>query len=418
MVPNQPGLASLDPNLLFGEDYYAHGFGSIPYARNEHWINFFGGIAENLIDKLRPRSVYDVGCAWGFLVEAFRDRGVEARGCDISSFAISEVRDDIRPYCTIASASEPIPDGPYDLVTCIEVLEHMEEWEALKAVDEIVKVTDTVLFSSTPDDFTEPTHINVQPILYWLEIFAKKGFYPDLLFDANFVAAHAFLLRRRAEPLFDDVLLLYSQVVRGRIDRTAFLQRQARVEQLEVEKARLTFELQRINGNVSAFTQEDLRAMEAAISKETDAWRESQAELLNLRSRLRLSQDQLADARSQVADAKHLVTETAEQLRQARQSADLLPETVQKLASANEELPYDGRPKRKVAHMLSCRPRVWFPESWKIVLKLQARSEHLLEEWRSHCVELSASLEVVARRKRTPRHATRIDFPKSRLATS
>jgi O-antigen biosynthesis protein len=430
-IPIQSRLTSLDPSVLYGEDYYKQRFGPIPYARNEHWLNFFGGIAQNLIDTIRPKSVYDAGCAWGFLVEAFRDRGVEARGCDISAFAIDQVRDDIRPYCSVASLSQPIPAGPYDLVTCIEVLEHMEEWEALQAVEEIVKVTGTVLFSSTPNDFTEPTHINVQPLMYWLEVFAKTGFYPDPLFDAGFIAPHAFLLRRRAEPLPDDFLLLYSEVLRGRIDRTAFLQRQARVEQLEIEKGRLTFELQRISGNASEFTQEDLRAMEASISKETDAWRDNQAELQNLRSRLRFSQDQLADARSQVADSNqriadvqvHLVsatiqadevrnqleasqkqlsdlhelrTQTAEELRQARQSADLLPETKQQLTSVSEEL---VRWKMEADARASAHQ-----QAERLVVELEDRlenadrSEHLLEEWRTHCNELSASLETLSRR--------------------
>ena len=35
---------------------------------------------------------------------------------------------------------------------------------------------DDILFSSTPDDFDEPTHVNVRPASWWIERFAERGF--------------------------------------------------------------------------------------------------------------------------------------------------------------------------------------------------------------------------------------------------
>jgi len=68
--------------------------------------------------------VLDAGCAIGFLVEALRERGVDARGFDISEYAISQVPEHLQPYCTLGSITDEI-DGRYDLITCIEVLEHL-----------------------------------------------------------------------------------------------------------------------------------------------------------------------------------------------------------------------------------------------------------------------------------------------------
>jgi len=73
----------------------------------------------------RPR----VGCAKGFLVEALRDRRIDAFGIDVSEFAIGEVRPDVRPYCRVSLAVASF-DGVYDLIVCIGVLEHMPEHEA------------------------------------------------------------------------------------------------------------------------------------------------------------------------------------------------------------------------------------------------------------------------------------------------
>ena len=42
--------------------------------------------------------------------------------------------------------------------------------------------TADVLFSSTPFDYDEATHLNVQPPDYWAALFARHGFYRDVDF--------------------------------------------------------------------------------------------------------------------------------------------------------------------------------------------------------------------------------------------
>ena len=63
--------------------YYAHSCGQ-PYQRDDVWLNFFASVAERIVSDIRPTTVLDAGCAMGFLVEALRDRGVDAGGVDIS----------------------------------------------------------------------------------------------------------------------------------------------------------------------------------------------------------------------------------------------------------------------------------------------------------------------------------------------
>jgi GT2 family glycosyltransferase/SAM-dependent methyltransferase len=198
-VANHPGAAP------YSAEYYAAHLG-LPYDRSQpHWLQFFGSIAEAIIRELKPRRVFDVGCAKGFLVEALRDRGVEAWGSDVSEYAIGEVRPDLRDFCSVRSAAEPIP-GLYDLVTCIEVLEHLSDEEGRAAVRNMTAVSDQVLFSSTPADFSEPTHINVRPVIYWLKLFRDSSFAADPGFDASFVCPQAILLRRTTRPPTDEEL--------------------------------------------------------------------------------------------------------------------------------------------------------------------------------------------------------------------
>ena len=124
----EPGTAGGE---TFDREYYKAHCGDLPY---DHWVGFFGKVADEVIRSFRPTRVFDAGCAYGFLVQAFWDRGVEAYGRDISRFANSKVRQDLKPYCAVGSIAGPI-EGKYDLVTCIEVLEHMPETEALEAIE-------------------------------------------------------------------------------------------------------------------------------------------------------------------------------------------------------------------------------------------------------------------------------------------
>ncbi|MFN8423832.1 MAG: methyltransferase domain-containing protein [Anaerolineae bacterium] len=183
----------------FDANYYAHGCGR-PYVRDDVWLAFFGRIADRIVADLAPRTAMDVGCALGFLVESLRARGVDAHGLDVSEYAIGQAHPDVAPYLAVASATQPLP-GRYDLVTCIEVLEHMPADEAERAVDVLTAAADTVLFSSSPTDHVEPTHVNVRPPEEWAAAFARRGFYRDADFDAAFLTPWAAAFRKVDGPL-------------------------------------------------------------------------------------------------------------------------------------------------------------------------------------------------------------------------
>jgi SAM-dependent methyltransferase len=188
-----------DAQSDFDRYYYASGCG-LPYQRDEHWLSFFDGIGERIASDIAPGSVLDAGCAWGFLVENLRQRNIDAYGIDISEFAISNIHPSIQSYCKVGSIVDPFPRR-YDLIVCIEVLEHMQPAEAEKAVENFCAHTDDVLFSSTPFDYKETTHYNVRPPEYWAELFARQGFFRDIDFDASFLTPWATRFRKKQEPI-------------------------------------------------------------------------------------------------------------------------------------------------------------------------------------------------------------------------
>ena len=182
---------------IYNREYYKQydvGVGKVDYEGSVYTEGFLTAVADYIVEGLHPKSVLDAGCAMGYLVAALRDRGVEAYGVDISEYAISKVREDIRPYCAAGSLTEPLPDGlpkRYDLVVTIEVLEHLYEEDGKQAIHNLCALSDRIIFSSTPDDFAERTHVNVQQREYWARLFAAEGFFDDLGYRPTYLTAYA-----------------------------------------------------------------------------------------------------------------------------------------------------------------------------------------------------------------------------------
>jgi SAM-dependent methyltransferase len=187
----------------YGASYYEQYCG-IPYERSEHWLTFFGNAADGIVRDLRPASVLDAGCAMGFLVEALNRRGVEAWGVDISEYAISKVDESVAERCWAASLAEPL-ERRYDLITCIEVVEHIPPAEIDRVIANLCAATDRLLLSTTPEDYDEATHLNVQQPEEWAAALAREGFLRDLDHDFSYITPWASLYRRIEQPLEETV---------------------------------------------------------------------------------------------------------------------------------------------------------------------------------------------------------------------
>jgi hypothetical protein len=206
--PRRPSVSTEDGSI-FNQSYYAHDCGT-PYERSDEWIALFRMFAQHIVRELHPRSTLDAGCAIGMLVEQLHDLGVDAYGIDISEYAISQIPDALRDRCRVGSLADPI-DGRFDLVTCIEVVEHMVPEDARKAIGNMCAVTDRVLFSSSPLDYAEATHVNVRPPEAWAADFAEHGFFRNLDLDASFLTPWAVVFERQSnDPR--DIVRAYERV--------------------------------------------------------------------------------------------------------------------------------------------------------------------------------------------------------------
>lgn len=267
-APTLPGVSGAGSEL-YTADYYAKYLADgSAYERNEYWLSFFGRIADRLVQDVQPRTALDAGCAFGFLVEALRDRGVEAYGIDISEYAISQVREDIRPYCRVGSVTADF-DRDYDLITCVEVIEHLQPADADIAVANLCRHAGAVLFSSTAEDYREPTHFAVRAPEQWAESFARHGFRRDLDHEAWTYLTPWAALFRRSEATTPATVLAYERVVwRLRQEnialRSALVQHEQQLEQAKRERDALEVKVEALEKHVTAM-------------ESTRAWRTAEA---------------------------------------------------------------------------------------------------------------------------------------------
>lgn len=117
----------------------------------------FREVAEVSRELFRPTRVLDVGCAKGYQVLALRREGVEAWGVDISDYAISEAPAEVEPYLKVEEYRRiHFPDGYFDLVLALEVLEHIPPTQIDEVVKELRRITSRWIWVSIPCYGTNP----------------------------------------------------------------------------------------------------------------------------------------------------------------------------------------------------------------------------------------------------------------------
>lgn len=192
---------------IYNRNYYLQydvGSEKVNYEGSKYTEVFLTEVAKHIVEDLHPRTVLDAGCAMGYLVAALRDCGVEAYGIDISEYAISKVREDIRSYCVVGSLTESLPQSlpqQYDLVVTIEVLEHLYSEDGKIAIKNLCSWSNCVLFSSTSDGYCEPTHFNVQQREFWVRQFAANDFADNLNYRPTYLSSNAICFQKGTDWL-------------------------------------------------------------------------------------------------------------------------------------------------------------------------------------------------------------------------
>jgi SAM-dependent methyltransferase len=103
-------------------------------------------VAKKLIEHYGLKSgqrVLDIGCGKGFLLHEIKSLvpELEARGLDISRYALEHAQEEVKPFLDLGSACKlPYPDNYFDLVISLNTLHYLYVFELEQALKEIERV--------------------------------------------------------------------------------------------------------------------------------------------------------------------------------------------------------------------------------------------------------------------------------------
>lgn len=307
-----------EKSYSYDKDYYKSHCGD-EYVRGNGWEEVFGNFADRIVKEIAPKKTLDIGCAKGFLVEALHDRGVDAYGIDISEYAISEVREDMKPYCQVKSVLLPIEEK-YDMITCIEVLEHLENKDISLAIQQMCNATDDIIFSSTPFDYNEESHVSVHTPEYWAEQFAYNGFYHDVKYDCSYIAVQAMRFRR-AESNIVDLIREYESVLFEKTQEIVAVRHNQKMaeENVTIYKDAYQKHVDLINEELNPRIQELDKALQTA-KEDTKVEIKTAVEEIEERCRIQIESviQEKKDMEQDLYAAKETIETLCEKLTQAR----------------------------------------------------------------------------------------------------
>ncbi len=134
-IANRPDTANCDGGEIAKFDALAHRW----WDRNGEFepLHAINPLRANYIDRCSPvagRNLLDVGCGGGILCEAMAQRGARVTGIDMGEAPLSvaklhqlESELSIDYHQTTAEALAQKHPGAFDIVTCLEMLEHVPD---------------------------------------------------------------------------------------------------------------------------------------------------------------------------------------------------------------------------------------------------------------------------------------------------
>ena len=138
-----------------------------------------------LLSIIDVNSLCDVGGGIGLWTRGFIDiKGEKANLDDIVCIDGSYVNREqllIPEQCFIsADLEKPLPDFQrrFDLVMTLEVAEHLSGERARSFVEDLIRLSDTVLFSAAVPGQGGIHHVNEQHMIYWIELFGGYDYEP------------------------------------------------------------------------------------------------------------------------------------------------------------------------------------------------------------------------------------------------
>lgn len=155
-----------------------------------HWDTLFVDVAPFLsfFERHQPESVLDIGCGNGLYLEIARQAGAKTvfgvDGIDREATALNEAE-----YAKIDLQVRDEPLGKFELVMCLEVIEHVTPSSTDTVMDFVAaNAEEMILFSMAEPGQPGNGHINSRSMDDVLAMWALRGWTPDLIETLGFRA--------------------------------------------------------------------------------------------------------------------------------------------------------------------------------------------------------------------------------------
>jgi SAM-dependent methyltransferase len=135
-------------------------------------------VSESIYREFHPKTVVDVGCGTGALLDALKKKGCsQVFGLEYSAAALQYCRArglDVRKFDL---ESDRFLDGRrFDVAISMEVAEHLSPRIADSYVDLLNQLSDRIIFTAAQPGQGGWDHLNEQLPLYWISKFNARGF--------------------------------------------------------------------------------------------------------------------------------------------------------------------------------------------------------------------------------------------------
>jgi SAM-dependent methyltransferase len=158
-----------------------------------------------LVPLLRVTSVLDVGCGRGAWLREWKNAGVKtAQGVDGPYVQEGSLLIPVQDFTAIDLSKQFDLLQRYDLVTSLEVAEHLPPTSSEAFVASLTRHADLVLFSAATPGQGGENHINERPLAFWQRLFATRGY------EAYDIVRPAFSSSKGVEPWYRFNTVLYA----------------------------------------------------------------------------------------------------------------------------------------------------------------------------------------------------------------
>ena len=156
-----PPFSEKELKKMYTEDYFT-GKAAFSYTDERKNIQGFQAVANARVKKISRllktantplKKFLDIGCSFGSLLDAAADAGFDTYGLDISEYAVQEVIKKGHTAFQGTPEKDAIPGNELDVVTMIEVIEHLRSPSAaLKKIAAAIKPGGIILIQTANMD--------------------------------------------------------------------------------------------------------------------------------------------------------------------------------------------------------------------------------------------------------------------------